>query len=63
MDSLSCNKHVFALPCVEFQVFPAVIDDTESMLRNSTQYFFDELNSVDSKTFWKTVRFLNNQQS
>ena len=34
-----------------------------AMLRNSKQSFFDELNSADSKTFWKTVRLLNNQQS
>ena len=32
-------------------------------LRNSKQSFFDELNSADPKSFWKTVRLLNNQQS
>ena len=32
-------------------------------VEDSKQSFFDELNSADSITFWKTVRFLNNQQS
>ena len=32
-----------------------------SMLRK--QLFFDKLSTSDQKTFWKTVRFLNNKQS
>ena len=33
------------------------------MLRSSKQLFFDRLSTSDQKTFWKTVRFLNNKQS
>ena len=34
-----------------------------TMLRNAKQLFFDKLNAADTKTFWKTVRQLNQQHS
>ena len=34
-----------------------------TMLRNSKQSFFDRLNSADAKSFWKSIKLLNNQQS
>ena len=34
-----------------------------TMLRTSKQLFFNKLNDADSKTFWKTVRLLNHQQT
>ena len=34
-----------------------------SLLHKSKQAFFQQLNTTDSKTFWKAVRILNHQQS
>ena len=34
-----------------------------AMLRQSKQSFFNRLNDADSKTFWRTVRLLNHQQT
>ena len=31
------------------------------LLRKSKQSFFNRLNDADAKTFWKTMRYLNNQ--
>ena len=38
-------------------------NEVTTMLRNSKQSFFDRLNSADAKSFWKSMKLLNNQQS
>ena len=34
-----------------------------SLLRKSKEAFFQQLNTTDTNTFWKTVRILNHQKS